>query len=153
CVVASIRTLAEASSIKSTALSDKKEKAILARDFDTAAKIREEEQKVETQIEAAAKAESKDKGEGEAILKVAHEDIAEVITISTGIPVKQLDAAESKRLVHLEEELHERVIGQDDAVVSVSKAIRRAYSGLKSPKRPIGSFMFLGPTGVGKTEL
>ena len=134
-------------------LSDKKEKAILARDFDTAAKIREEEQKVETQIEAAAKAESKDKGEGEAILKVDPEDIAEVITISTGIPVKQLDAAESKRLVHLEEELHERVIGQDDAVVSVSKAIRRAYSGLKSPKRPIGSFMFLGPTGVGKTEL
>lgn len=134
-------------------LSDQKEKAILARDFDRAASIREEEQKVETQIEAAVKADGDHKGEGEELLKVTSEDIAEVITIATGIPVKQLDIAESKRLVHLEEELHERVIGQDDAVVAVSKAIRRAYSGLKSPKRPIGSFMFLGPTGVGKTEL
>ena len=87
------------------------------------------------------------------VLKVTKEDIAEVISLATGIPVQQMDLAESQRLINLEAELHERVIGQDEAVSAVSRAIRRAYSGLKNPNRPIGSFLFLGPTGVGKTEL
>ena len=80
-------------------------------------------------------------------------DIAEVVSQWTGIPVNQMEQKESERLLKLEEVLHERVIGQEEAVVAVSKAIRRARSGLKDPNRPIGSFMFLGPTGVGKTEL
>ncbi|XJS10566.1 ATP-dependent Clp protease ATP-binding subunit [Aerococcaceae bacterium WGS1372] len=134
-------------------LSEQKEKAILERDFDLAASIREEEQTVEASIEAAVKSGDHSEDDENGRVQVTAQDIAEVITIATGIPVKQLDTTESTRLVHLEAELHERVIGQDDAVVAVSKAIRRAYSGLKSPKRPIGSFMFLGPTGVGKTEL
>ena len=138
---------------KLSELSEQKEKAILERDFDLAASIREEEQEVELSIEAAVKSGEHAEEDENGRIEVTAQDIAEVITIATGIPVKQLDTTESARLVHLEAELHERVIGQDDAVVAVSKAIRRAYSGLKSPKRPIGSFMFLGPTGVGKTEL
>lgn len=138
---------------KLSELSEQKEKAILERDFDLAASIREEEQEVELSIEAAVKSGEHAEEDENGRIEVTAQDIAEVITIATGIPVKQLDTTESTRLVYLEAELHERVIGQDDAVVAVSKAIRRAYSGLKSPKRPIGSFMFLGPTGVGKTEL
>src|SRR5699024_2727239 len=80
-------------------------------------------------------------------------DIALVVSNWTGIPVKRLEQAESKRLLDMESILHNRVIGQDEAVNSVSQAIRRARAGLKDPKRPIGSFIFLGPTGVGKTEL
>ena len=85
--------------------------------------------------------------------KVTAEDIADIISLSTGIPVSELTEAESERLLRLEDELHERIIGQDEAVTAVAKAIRRGRVGLKDPKRPIGSCIFLGPTGVGKTEL
>ena len=84
---------------------------------------------------------------------VTEEDVAEVIAIMTGVPVTKLTEGESERLLKLEDTLHNRVIGQSDAVVAISKAIRRARVGLKSPNRPIGSFIFSGPTGVGKTEL
>lgn len=132
-------------------VSNKKEKAILDRDFEQAADLRQEEQEVEAAIRNATEAET-ETGEAKRLVVTANH-VAEVIALSTGIPVDQMEAAESKRLVHLEAELHERVIGQDNAVQAVSRAIRRARSGLKSPKRPIGSFLFLGPTGVGKTEL
>ena len=132
-------------------VSNKKEKAILDRDFEQAADLRQEEQEVEAAIRNATEAET-EAGEAKRLVVTANH-VAEVIALSTGIPVDQMEAAESKRLVHLEAELHERVIGQDNAVQAVSRAIRRARSGLKSPKRPIGSFLFLGPTGVGKTEL
>lgn len=136
-------------------LADQKEQAILARDFEKAADIREQEQKVEEKLAKAVKKAKKtsETDTDDQRLQVTADDIAQVITLATGIPVQQMTMSESKRLVHLEEELHERVIGQDEAVAAVSRAIRRAYSGLKSPKRPIGSFLFLGPTGVGKTEL
>lgn len=132
-------------------ISNKKEKAILDRDFEQAADLRQEEQEVEASIRQATATEA-EAGETKRLVVTANH-VAEVIALSTGIPVDQMEAAESKRLVHLEAELHERVIGQDSAVKAVSRAIRRARSGLKSPKRPIGSFLFLGPTGVGKTEL
>src|SRR5690606_22824667 len=84
---------------------------------------------------------------------VTAEDVAEVVASWTGIPVTKLAQEETERLLHLEEELHKRVIGQDEAIAAVARAIRRAFAGLKDPKRPIGSFIFLGPTGVGKSEL
>lgn len=86
-------------------------------------------------------------------MKSGREDIAAVVSQWTGVPVSQLTQQESQRLLRLEEELHQRVVGQDEAVTAVAKAIRRGRVGLKDPKRPIGSFIFLGPTGVGKTEL
>ena len=86
-------------------------------------------------------------------LKVTENDVAEVVALWTGIPVNQMEQKESDRLMRLEKVLHERVIGQSEAVSAVARAIRRARSGLKDPNRPIGSFLFLGPTGVGKTEL
>ena len=85
--------------------------------------------------------------------EVTENEIAEIISLWTGIPVKTLEESESERLLRLEEILHSRVVGQDEAVKAVAKAIRRGRVGLKDPKRPIGSFIFLGPTGVGKTEL
>ena len=85
--------------------------------------------------------------------EVTVEDIANVVSTWTGIPVSKLAQTETDKLLNLEEILHDRVIGQDEAVVAIAKAIRRARAGLKDPKRPIGSFIFLGPTGVGKTEL
>mgnify|MGYP000361505987 CR=1 FL=1 len=87
------------------------------------------------------------------IIEIKEENIAEIISKWTGIPVQKLTEDENEKLKHLEEKLHERVVGQDEAVEAVSKAIRRGRVGLKDPKRPIGSFLFLGPTGVGKTEL
>ncbi|MEW5957783.1 MAG: ATP-dependent Clp protease ATP-binding subunit [Chloroflexota bacterium] len=85
--------------------------------------------------------------------KVTEEDIAEVVSMWTGIPVRKLATEEKERLIHMEQELHKRIIGQDEAISTISKAVRRARAGLKDPKRPIGTFIFLGPTGVGKTEL
>src|SRR5699024_9373730 len=85
--------------------------------------------------------------------KVTEEEIASVVALWTGIPVAKLTKGESKRLLDMEKTLHQRIVGQSDAVQAISKAIRRARAGLKDPKRPIGSFIFLGPTGVGKTEL
>lgn len=92
-------------------------------------------------------------GEGQESVRVSSEDIAEVLSMWTGIPVMRIAGEESERLMHMEEALHNRIVGQDEAITTISKAVRRSRSGLKDPKRPIGSFVFLGPTGVGKTEL
>ena len=127
-----------------------KEAAVTSQDFEKAAKLRDEEQALVKEIDdkkAVAKDESDQK------LIVTEEDIAAVVAQWTGIPVAKIAEEESETLLHLEDELHKRVIGQDDAVTAVAKAVRRARAGLKDPKRPIGSFLFLGPTGVGKTEL
>ena len=127
-----------------------KEAAVTSQDFEKAAKLRDEEQALVKEIDdkkTVAKEESDQK------LIVTEEDIASVVAQWTGIPVTKIAEEESETLLHLEDELHKRVIGQDDAVTAVAKAVRRARAGLKDPKRPIGSFLFLGPTGVGKTEL
>lgn len=127
-----------------------KEAAVTSQDFEKAAKLRDEEQALVKEIDdkkSVAKEESDQK------LIVKEDDIAAVVAQWTGIPVAKIGEEESETLLHLEDELHKRVIGQDDAVTAVAKAVRRARAGLKDPKRPIGSFLFLGPTGVGKTEL
>ena len=127
-----------------------KEAAVTSQDFEKAAKLRDEEQALVKEIDdkkTVAKEESDQK------LIVTEEDIASVVAQWTGIPVTKIAEEESETLLHLEDELHKRVIGQDDAVTAVAKAVRRTRAGLKDPKRPIGSFLFLGPTGVGKTEL
>ena len=127
-----------------------KEAAVTSQDFEKAAKLRDEEQALVKEIDdkkTVAKEESDQK------LIVTEEDIAAVVAQWTGIPVTKIAEEESETLLHLEDELHKRVTGQDDAVTAVAKAVRRARAGLKDPKRPIGSFLFLGPTGVGKTEL
>ena len=127
-----------------------KEAAVTSQDFEKAAKLRDEEQVLVKEIDdkkSVAKEESDQK------LIVTEDDIAAVVAQWTGIPVAKIGEEESETLLHLEDELHKRVIGQDDAVTAVAKAVRRARAGLKDPKRPIGSFLFLGPTGVGKTEL
>ena len=127
-----------------------KEAAVTAQEFEKAAEMRDEEKRIEKEINDKKKAA---KENSDAKLVVTDEDIASVVAQWTGIPVSKIAHEESESLLHLEEELHKRVIGQDEAVVAVSKAVRRARAGLKDPKRPIGSFLFLGPTGVGKTEL
>ncbi len=128
-----------------------KEEAVKAQDYEQAAKLRDEENAKKTEIDDKRKAweaeQTKTHGE------VTEEDIAEVIAGWTGIPAARITEDEGERLLHLEDTLHARVIGQDEAVTAVSKAIRRGRVGLRDPKRPIGSFVFLGPTGVGKTEL
>ncbi|GEM02687.1 ATP-dependent Clp protease ATP-binding subunit ClpC [Halolactibacillus halophilus] len=131
----------------------KKEKdaAVQSQEFEKAASFRDTEQKLRQELE-----ETKDKWkekQGQVDTEVVTEDIATVVSTWTGVPVKSLTKDESDRLLNLENTLHGRVIGQEEAVDAVSKAIRRARAGLKDPKRPIGSFIFLGPTGVGKTEL
>ena len=127
-----------------------KEAAVTAQEFEKAAEMRDEEKRIEKEINDKKKAA---KENSDAKLVVTDEDIASVVAQWTGIPVSKIAHEESESLLHLEEELHKRVIGQDEAVVAISKAVRRARAGLKDPKRPIGSFLFLGPTGVGKTEL
>ena len=127
-----------------------KEAAVTAQEFEKAAEMRDEEKRIEKEINDKKKAA---KENSDAKLVVTDEDIASVVAQWTGIPVSKIAQEESESLLHLEEELHKRVIGQDEAVVAISKAVRRARAGLKDPKRPIGSFLFLGPTGVGKTEL
>ena len=127
-----------------------KEAAITAQDFEQAAVLRDKEKELEADI--ASKQEDSNK-ESESKLVVTESEIAAVVSEWSGIPVSRVAEEESERLLKLEEELHQRVIGQEEAVVAVSKAVRRARAGLKDPKRPIGSFLFLGPTGVGKTEL
>ena len=127
-----------------------KEAAITAQDFEQAAVLRDKEKELEADI--ASKQEDSHK-ESESKLVVTESEIAAVVSEWSGIPVSRVAEEESERLLKLEEELHQRVIGQEEAVVVVSKAVRRARAGLKDPKRPIGSFLFLGPTGVGKTEL
>jgi len=132
-------------------LAKEKEDAIRCQEFEKAAHIRDEEQKLKNELEKI-----KDQWHQRNQTKtdtVTAEDIAEIVASWTGIPVKKLAEEESERLLKMEDTLHKRVIGQDEAVKSISKAIRRGRVGLKDPKRPVGSFIFLGPTGVGKTEL
>ncbi|GAB6934844.1 ATP-dependent protease ATP-binding subunit ClpC [Calditerricola yamamurae] len=128
-----------------------KEAAVQSQEFEKAAALRDKEQKVREELERLRR-EWKEK-QGQTDSEVTAEDIAEIVSNWTGIPVSKLAEEETERLLKLEEILHERVIGQDEAVKAVARAIRRARAGLKDPKRPIGSFIFLGPTGVGKTEL
>ncbi len=128
-----------------------KENAVNAQDFERAASLRDEEKKLTTLLEEK-KEEWRKKMSGFSG-EVTPDEIAEIVADWTGIPVTQLTEEESQRLLRMEEVLHERIVGQDEAVAAVAKAIRRGRAGLKDPKRPIGSFIFLGPTGVGKTEL
>ncbi|HJF46746.1 MAG TPA: ATP-dependent Clp protease ATP-binding subunit [Limosilactobacillus oris] len=134
-------------------LQSAKEEAIEQQDFDRAADLREQELSLRAKQEQQADRVSERQAEQHYRLKVTGEDVAKVVAEWTGVPLTQLKRSESDRLINLEKVLHKRVIGQDEAVDAVAKAIRRARSGLKNPNRPIGSFMFLGPTGVGKTEL
>ena len=129
----------------------KKEEAIDGQDFELAASLRDEEQKLKSERDDKEKAWRH--GESDAVTTVSEEVIAEVLAASTGIPIVKLTEEESSRLLHMEDELHKRVIGQDEAIKAISRAIRRTRAGLKDPKRPGGSFIFAGPTGVGKTEL
>lgn len=132
-------------------VADEKRDAIVAQDFEKAAELRDKENSITKDLEDK-KAEW-EKNKAPDCDKVTSSDIAEIVTQWTGIPVKKLAEEEGQRLLHLGELLHQRVIGQDDAVEAVAKAVRRSRIGLKDPNRPVGSFVFLGPTGVGKTEL
>ncbi len=132
-------------------LSQEKAEAVNTQDFERAARLRDEETRLREE-EEKEKQSWQDKN-GKSHSEVTPEDVAQIVAQSTGIPVAQLSQEESERLLHIEETLHKRVIGQDDAVSAVARAIRRSRVGLKDPRRPIGSFIFLGPTGVGKTEL
>ncbi len=132
-------------------LGKEKEDAIRCQEYEKAANIRDEEQKMKAELEKI-KDEWKQKNQTQTHV-VSSEEIAEIVSTWTGIPVKRLAEEESERLLKMEDLLHQRVIGQEEAVKAISKAIRRGRVGLKDPKRPVGSFIFLGPTGVGKTEL
>lgn len=136
---------------KIKSLEQEKAEAVNTQDFERAANIRDEEKKLREELEGKKKVwqEKNEHKNGE----VNAEDIAEIVSSWTGVPVVQLTQEESQRLLKLEDILHERIIGQDEAVSAVAKAIRRGRVGLKDPNRPVGSFIFLGPTGVGKTEL
>lgn len=131
-------------------INKEKEAAVSSQNFEKAAIYRDQAKKLQTEIDGL----KKDwKGGDHDHLTVTEEDVAEVVSKWTGVPVQNLKKSDSERLLHLEDELHKRVIGQDEAVYAVATAIRRARAGMKDPKRPIGSFLFLGTTGVGKTEL
>lgn len=135
---------------KLASLLKEKEAAVASQDFEKAAEYRDGAKKMQSEIALM----KKDwKGADHDDLKVTEEDVAEVVAKWTGVPLQNLKKSDSERLLHLEEELHKRVVGQDEAVHAVATAIRRARAGMKDPKRPIGSFLFLGSTGVGKTEL
>ena len=136
---------------KLNAIVNEKKEAIAHQDFEKAAAFRDKERAVKAEI--TAKREAWESEQRTANLKVTDEDIAQIVSSWTGIPVKKMTQSESEKLLHLEDLLHKRVIGQDEAIGAVSRALRRARAGLQNPKRPIGSFIFLGPTGVGKTEL
>ncbi len=129
-----------------------KEASVRNQEFEKAAKLRDDEHKLKEELDEQKKEWEKQVGASDMSL-VNEEDVAYIISSWTGVPVKRLTEEESTRLMKLEETLHKRVIGQDEAVNSVARAVRRGRAGLKDPKRPIGSFIFLGPTGVGKTEL
>ena len=128
-----------------------KEEAIKAQDFEAAARLRDEEQALRDELRRETTAWQENRRD--AALTVTREDIADIVTAWTGIPVRQMESEESKKLLHLDKILKEHIIGQPEAVDAVAKAIRRGRMGLKDPKCPLGSFLFLGPTGVGKTEL
>jgi len=128
-----------------------KESAVKVQQFEKAAQLRDKEKKLEAELIKVK--EKWEAGRRKNKAEVSEEDIAEIVSSWTGIPVFSLKEEEAQKLLRMEEELHKRIIGQDEAIISISRAIRRARAGMKNPKRPIGSFIFLGPTGVGKTEL
>ena len=128
-----------------------KDEAIASQQYEAAAELRDQELQKNEALDTLEKEWQEDKGKERRV--VTEEDIAEVVSMWTGIPVTRLAEEETERLIHMEDDLHKRIIGQDEAIVSISKSVRRARSGLKDSRRPIGVFMFLGPTGVGKTEL
>ncbi len=141
------------SKLKLDELSQAKDEALLREDFEEAAKLRNQELKLRQKLAEMKRREEEKAKKLEFNIKVTAQDVAGVVADWTGVPVTQMTKTESERLINLEKVLHERVVGQAEAVSAVAKAIRRARSGLSDPGRPIGSFMFLGPTGVGKTEL
>lgn len=141
------------SKLKLDELSHAKDEALLREDFEEAAKLRNQELKLRQKLAEMKQREEEKAKKLEFNIKVTAQDVAGVVADWTGVPVTQMTKTESERLINLEKVLHERVVGQAEAVSAVAKAIRRARSGLSDPGRPIGSFMFLGPTGVGKTEL
>ena len=132
-------------------IKSEKNAAVSGQEFEKAAALRDSEQKLKTELEQLKKEWKEKQGKEESTVHV--DDIAQVVAMWTGIPVSKIAQEESAKLLNLEDELHKRVVGQSEAVEAISRAIRRARAGLKDPKRPIGSFIFLGPTGVGKTEL
>lgn len=132
-------------------ISEAKDKAISEQNYEKAAELRDKERQLRKNYELQKKKWKEE--EQKVIPEITEEDIAEIVSQWTKIPVKKLTEKEQQKLVHMEEELHKRVIGQDEAIKAVAQAIRRNRAGLKDPKKPIGAFMFLGPTGVGKTEL
>jgi len=137
--------------IKLSKIKKEKESAVKLQEFEKAAHLRSEEKKLESELQKVK--EKWEKGRRVNKAEVTEEDIAEIVSSWTGIPIFSLKEEEAQKLLRMEDELHKRIIGQDEAIISISKAIRRARAGMKNPKRPIGSFIFLGPTGVGKTEL
>ena len=128
-----------------------KEQAIADQDFEQAAKLRDEETQLKEKREAAQK--QWEEESAKTVQEITFQDIADVVSMTTGVPVSNLTEAETDKLLRMESVLHERIVGQEEAVTALSKAIRRSRSGLKDPRRPAGSFIFLGPSGVGKTEL
>ncbi|WEZ08760.1 ATP-dependent protease ATP-binding subunit ClpC [Priestia flexa] len=136
---------------KLESIRNEKDASVQSQEFEKAASLRDTEQRLREELEETKKAWKQEQGKENSAVTV--EDIAMVVSSWTGVPVSKLAQEESERLLNMEEILHSRVIGQEEAVKAVAKAVRRARAGLKDPKRPIGSFIFLGPTGVGKTEL
>jgi ATP-dependent Clp protease ATP-binding subunit ClpC len=130
-----------------------KDNAVRSQDFDKAGELRDREMEIKAEIRAIAQNKAAEESEGEESPVVGEEDIAHIVASWTGVPVKKLTESESEKLLHMEDTLHQRLVGQDEAVKAISRAIRRARVGLKNPNRPIASFVFSGPTGVGKTEL
>ncbi len=131
-----------------------KDEAVRSQDFDRAGELRDREMEIKSEIRSIAQSKkSETRTDDDDSPRVTEEDIAQIVASWTGIPVNKLTESESEKLLHMEDTLHQRLIGQDDAVKAVSRAIRRARVGLKNPNRPIASFIFSGPTGVGKTEL
>jgi ATP-dependent Clp protease ATP-binding subunit ClpC len=133
------------------ALSEKKDEAIRDQDFEKAAELRDQERELQGEIRKRQEDWEEERKRHRPVIGI--EDVAFIVSRWTGIPVTRLKEAETERLVHMEEEIHQRVVGQDEAIAAISRAIRRSRAGLKDPHRPIGSFIFSGPTGVGKTEL
>ena len=137
--------------LKLSALNKETEEAVANEDFETAARLRDRKKELQNEMEERRSAwEQKLNSKMET---VGEEEVAHIVSIWTGVPVSKLTQDEAQRLIHLEDTLHRRVVGQEEAVKAVARAVRRARAGLKDPNRPIGSFIFLGPTGVGKTEL
>jgi ATP-dependent Clp protease ATP-binding subunit ClpC len=143
-------TLKEAKQVEDSVHKDK-EAALATQQYDYAAELRQRELQIQEKINKLEEEWQAEQGQEKPV--VSAEDIAEVVSMWTGIPVVQLASDEMKRLLHMEEVIHKRIIGQDEAINTIAKAIRRARAGIKDPRHPIGNFIFLGPTGVGKTEL